>query len=150
MESIDNKTETSTDNKTETEFFLLLDRRKRGVIAQVPRSDLLETTNVSTVHRLFSRLGTALVDVYYESIKRELQIRPIYECRCVERQFVQAASTAFVYFFSLFFPFLKINASEGVGSKVLGRVLSLKKISFRPQAGEIHGPKRWSGDAVSH
>ncbi len=23
--------------------------------------------------------------VYYESIKRELQIRPIYECRCDER-----------------------------------------------------------------
>ena len=31
-------------------------------------------------------VGSAFVFVvYYESIKRELQIRPIYECRCDER-----------------------------------------------------------------
>jgi hypothetical protein len=26
-----------------------------------------------------------LVEVYYESMKRKLKIKPIYECRCVER-----------------------------------------------------------------
>ena len=26
-----------------------------------------------------------MTDIYYESIKRELKIRPIYECRCDER-----------------------------------------------------------------
>ena len=32
-------------------------------------------------------MSVVLVDVvvYYESIKRELKIRPIYECRCDER-----------------------------------------------------------------
>ncbi len=36
-------------------------------------------------HLLFCKIEGECVVVYYESIKRELQIRCIYECRCDER-----------------------------------------------------------------
>jgi hypothetical protein len=36
-------------------------------------------------HSRLVRASNMKVHVYYESIKRELQIRPIYECRCDDR-----------------------------------------------------------------
>jgi len=50
----------------------------------------LEATGVSSLFKVI-RSPVALArmlptwNVYYESIKRELKIRPIYECRCDER-----------------------------------------------------------------
>jgi hypothetical protein len=37
--------------------------------------------------------------VYYESIKRELERRPIYECRCDERLKTKAESQAFYFYY---------------------------------------------------
>ena len=45
----------------------------------------LKLEDVRAPHALGASTGKFLFFVYYESIKRELKIRGIYECRCDER-----------------------------------------------------------------
>ena len=60
---------------------LRLWRRKSAVLFTVMTVTLI----ASSIRDDSWKRSRLIVVVYYESIKRELQIRPIYECRCDER-----------------------------------------------------------------
>jgi hypothetical protein len=68
--------------------------------------------------------------VYYESIKRELKTRPIYECRCDERLKTKAEKSTRLTYTGLFWDLeqLKIKTSliDGMFASVMGEYVFLK------------------------